>query len=147
MESQDIKPRVPQDEHIVENIELNIWEALIPVFALVGMLAYNIYVYGDDALSGSNQFILLLGASVAAIVGFFNKVSYKQMLEEVAGPDAEGRALLNKAAERFGLSARGYHRVLRVARTIADLDGAEGVLRPHIAEALSFRLSSVAQDA
>lgn len=84
MESQDIKPRVPQDEHIVENVELNIWEALIPVFALVGMLAYNIYVYGDDALSGSNQFILLLGASVAAIVGFFNKVSYKQMLEEVA---------------------------------------------------------------
>ena len=84
MESQNIKPRVHQDEHIVENVELNIWDAFIPVFALVGMLAYNIYVYGDDALSGSNQFILLLGASVAAIVGFFNKVSYKQMLEEVA---------------------------------------------------------------
>ena len=60
MESQDIKPRVPQDEHIVENVELNIWEALIPVFALVGMLAYNIYVFCDDALSGSNQFILLI---------------------------------------------------------------------------------------
>lgn len=84
MESQDIKPRQPQDEHIVENIELNIWEALIPVIALVGMLAYNIYVYGDDALSGSNQFILLMGAAVAAIVGFYNKVSYKQMLSEVA---------------------------------------------------------------
>jgi len=48
------------------------------------MLAYNVYVYGDDALSGSNQFILLLGGSVAAIVGFFNKVSYKKMIEEVA---------------------------------------------------------------
>ena len=70
MESQDIKPRQPQDENIVINKALNIWEALIPVFALVGMLAYNIFVFGDDALSGSNQFILLLGAAVAAIVGF-----------------------------------------------------------------------------
>ncbi|MEK6153664.1 Na+/H+ antiporter NhaC [Flavobacteriaceae bacterium 3-367] len=73
-----------QNEKIVENKELNIWEALIPVIALVGMLAYNVYVFGDDALSGSNQFILLLGGAVAAIVGFFNKVSYKQMLAEVA---------------------------------------------------------------
>lgn len=73
-----------KNEHIVDNKELNIWEALIPVFALVGMLAYNVSVFGDDALSGSNQFILLLGGAVAAIVGFFNKVSYKQMLTEVA---------------------------------------------------------------
>ena len=73
-----------ENQKIIENTELNIWEALIPVFALVGMLAYNIYVYGDDALSGSNQFILLLGAAVAAIVGFKNKVSYKRMLEEVS---------------------------------------------------------------
>jgi NhaC family Na+:H+ antiporter len=85
MKSQDIKPRVPQDEHIVENVELNIWEALIPVVALIIMLFFNVFfVYGDDALSGSNQFILLLGGAVAAIVGFFNKVSYKQMIEEVA---------------------------------------------------------------
>ena len=62
-----------------------------------------------------------------------------QLLEEVASPDAEGRALLARVAERFGLSARGYHRVLRVARTIADLDGAEAVRQPHIAEAVSFR--------
>ncbi len=74
-----------QDENIVINKELSIWEALIPVFALVLMLFFNVfYVYGDDALSGSNQFILLLGAAVAAVVGFFNKVSYKQMLDEVA---------------------------------------------------------------
>lgn len=72
------------DQHIVENKELNIWEALIPLIALVGMLAYNVFVFGDDALSGSNQFVLLLGAAVAAIVGFYNKVSYKLMLEEVA---------------------------------------------------------------
>ena len=44
-----------------------------------------------------------------------------------------------RATERMHLTARGYHRVLRVARTIADLDGAERVARSHIAEALAFR--------
>lgn len=63
------------------------------------------------------------------------------LLEDTANPDAEGRALLVRVAERFGLSARGYHRVLRVARTIADLDGSEAVRLPHIAEAVSFRLT------
>lgn len=73
-----------ENEHIVENKELNIWEALIPVVALVGMLAYNVFVFGDNATGGSNQFILLMGGAVAAVVGFFNKVTYKQMLAEVA---------------------------------------------------------------
>ncbi|ATG40486.1 YifB family Mg chelatase-like AAA ATPase [Phaeobacter piscinae] len=65
-----------------------------------------------------------------------------QLLEDVATPDAESRALLLQAADRFGLTARGYHRVLRVARTIADLDGAPDVRRPHIAEAISFRIAA-----
>lgn len=64
------------------------------------------------------------------------------ILEEIATPDDEGRALLLKVAERFGLSARGYHRVLRVARTIADLEGEANVRKPHVAEAVSFRLSA-----
>jgi magnesium chelatase family protein len=63
------------------------------------------------------------------------------MLEEVATPDAEGRELLLKIAEKFGLSARGYHRVLRVARTIADLDRSASVRRPHVAEAASYRIA------
>jgi magnesium chelatase family protein len=63
------------------------------------------------------------------------------LLEQVAAPDPEGRALLARVAERFGLSARGYHRVLRVARTIADLDNSSGVRLPHIAEAVSYRLA------
>ncbi|MBF0166212.1 MAG: YifB family Mg chelatase-like AAA ATPase [Alphaproteobacteria bacterium] len=62
-----------------------------------------------------------------------------QLLEEVASPDSQGRKLLTEAAERMKLSARGYHRVLRVARTLADLEGAEHVARLHIAEALSYR--------
>ena len=61
--------------------------------------------------------------------------------EEAATPDAEGKALLVKVAERMGLSARGYHRVLRVARTIADLAGSDRVRQPHVAEAISFRLT------
>ncbi|MEP2030834.1 MAG: YifB family Mg chelatase-like AAA ATPase [Paracoccaceae bacterium] len=68
-----------------------------------------------------------------------------EILEEIARPDSEGRNLLNKAAERFGLTARGYHRVLRVARTIADLDASRDVARPHVAEAISFRLPAEAQ--
>jgi magnesium chelatase family protein len=62
-----------------------------------------------------------------------------ELLERVAAPDAPGRTLLTEAAERMRLSARGYHRVLRVARTLADLDGAGGVRRIHVAEALAYR--------
>lgn len=66
------------------------------------------------------------------------------LLEDVAAPDGDGRALLARAAERLGLSARGYHRVLRVARTIADLEGSAGVGKKHVAEAVSFRLARLA---
>jgi magnesium chelatase family protein len=61
------------------------------------------------------------------------------VLEDVARPDKAGLSLLREAAEAMHLSARGYHRTLRVARTLADLDGAEAVGRIHVAEALSYR--------
>ncbi|WP_425043306.1 YifB family Mg chelatase-like AAA ATPase [Primorskyibacter sp. S87] len=72
---------------------------------------------------------------------FLNADAEGETLKQVANPDAEGRDLLLRAAERFGLSARGYHRVLRLARTIADLEGSANVTRPHVAEAISFRLN------
>lgn len=61
------------------------------------------------------------------------------LLDRVATPDEAGRRLLTEAVERMRLSARSYHRLLRVARTLADLDGREVVGRIHIAEALSYR--------
>ena len=61
------------------------------------------------------------------------------LLDAVATPEPAGKKLLADAAERLKLSARGYHRVLRVARTLADLDRARTVARLHIAEALSYR--------
>ena len=57
--------------------------ALLPIVILVLLLSFNVTVYGDDALGGSNQFILLIGAAVAAIVGFRNKVTYDQMIEAI----------------------------------------------------------------
>ena len=62
-----------------------------------------------------------------------------EVLDAIAKPDAAGAKLLTEAAERMQLTARGYHRVLKVARTIADLGQAEGVGKAHIAEALSYR--------
>ncbi|MDA1308031.1 MAG: YifB family Mg chelatase-like AAA ATPase [Proteobacteria bacterium] len=66
------------------------------------------------------------------------------VLETVAAPDEAGRKLLTASAEHLRLTARGYHRVLRVARTIADLEAAETVRRCHVAEALAYRGSRMA---
>jgi NhaC family Na+:H+ antiporter len=62
---------------------ITLFQALLPVFILVLLLSFNVTIYGDDALGGSNQFILLIGAAVAALVGFRNKVGYNQMIEAI----------------------------------------------------------------
>ncbi|NOT71992.1 MAG: YifB family Mg chelatase-like AAA ATPase [Hyphomicrobium sp.] len=68
-----------------------------------------------------------------------------QLLEQTAMPDDAGIALLRQAAEALSLSARGFHRTLKVARTLADLDGLDQVGRIHIAEALSYRAETLRQ--
>lgn len=68
-----------------------------------------------------------------------------QLLEQTAMPDDTGIALLRQAAEQLNLSARGFHRTLKVARTLADLDAADTVKRVHVAEALSYRAEILRQ--
>lgn len=65
-------------------------------------------------------------------------------LDRIATPDDDGRNLMARASEALGLTARAYHRILKVARTIADLEGSDAVRRIHVAEALSARKSSAA---
>ena len=71
--------------------------------------------------------------------GLTNAELSQDRLDHVAQPDNEGRKLLIQAAETLGLTARGYHRVLKLARTLADLSESENIHRLHIAESLSHR--------
>ena len=63
------------------------------------------------------------------------------LIEDIVPLDADGVALIRDASEKLGFSARAYHRVLKVARTLADLEGAESVARIHLAEAISYRMA------
>ena len=72
-------------------------------------------------------------------IGVTNAALPDALLPQIAKPDDQGAELMSRAIDALSLSARGYHRVLRVARTLADLDSSEGVKRRHIAEAISLR--------
>ncbi|TPW00874.1 MAG: magnesium chelatase family protein, partial [Alphaproteobacteria bacterium] len=72
-----------------------------------------------------------------------NSAAPAAVLDEIARLDAEGTKLLRDAAERLKLTARAFHRVLKVARTLADLDAADLVARRHLAEALALRSRSL----
>jgi magnesium chelatase family protein len=80
-------------------------------------------------------------SAIGAIASATNARASTGEIERIACADADATALLRDAAESLRLSARGYHRVLKVARTLADLEAAEAVGRLHVAEALSFRIS------
>ena len=74
---------IDKNNHL-KNKELSLGIALLPILILVLLLSYNVLIYGNDALGGSNQFILLLGAAVAGIVGFYYKIGYQFMIDKVA---------------------------------------------------------------
>jgi magnesium chelatase family protein len=78
-------------------------------------------------------------ADAPAVASLANAHVPSRLLEEATALDDDGRALMELAAKQLSLSARGFHRALRVARTIADLDGSERVGRAHLSEALSYR--------
>ncbi len=71
--------------------------------------------------------------------GLTNAEAGSTVLEQIVKPDPGGLTLLREASDAMRLSARGYHRILRVARTLADLDGEDAVRRVHLAEALACR--------
>lgn len=62
---------------------ITLFQSLIPVVLLVGLLAINVFVFRDDALSGTNQFILIIGGAIATIIGIYNRVSYEKILSQV----------------------------------------------------------------
>ena len=70
---------------------------------------------------------------------FTNAQAEGQLLEQIGEPDGNARSLMAEAADAMNLTARGYHRVLRVARTLADMDDSDAMKRVHVAEALSYR--------
>lgn len=99
-----------------------------------GMPGFHLVGLPDKAVGESRQRV-----QAALAVMRTNAQLEGEALEAHATPDEAGRKLLLQAAEAMRLSARGYTRMLRVARTIADLAGSENVGRIHIADALSYR--------
>ena len=67
-----------------KKIEISIVASILPIIILIILLAVNVGIYGDDSLNGSNQFILLVGAFIAAIIGYFHKVSYKKIINSIS---------------------------------------------------------------
>src|SRR5699024_5386588 len=64
--------------------KITLWGALIPVIALILLLVINVRIFGGDSLNGSNHYVLLIGASIAAVIGFNLNISYAEMIEDVA---------------------------------------------------------------
>ena len=68
----------------VNQIKLTLTESLIPIFLLIFLLSFNVYVYGDDAMSGSNQFILLIGGFVGIFLGKIKGLSFSVMINKIS---------------------------------------------------------------
>ena len=72
------------DETIHEKINISLKESLFPIILLIMFLSFNVYVYGDDAMGGSNQFILLVGAAAGIALGIYKGFKFSNMMNQVA---------------------------------------------------------------
>jgi magnesium chelatase family protein len=115
----------------------------VPAVSATDMIAVNRPAESSAAVAARVAAARRVQADRYAALGrpdvLTNAAAPARLVEAAATPDAAGLRLLGDAAEALGLSARGYHRVLKVARTLADLDGAETVGRIHVAEAVAYR--------
>src|SRR5690606_37446811 len=74
----------PETSDATKPVQISLFSAFIPLIILVALLALNVFIYGDEAVSGSNQFILLVGAAIAAVVGMFNQVRFASVMKHIA---------------------------------------------------------------
>ena len=97
--------------------------------------------HGESSAKVSERVVQARGVQIERSDGarLTNSELEGELLERVAAPDDAGRTMLQSAAERFRYTARGYHRVLRLARTLADLEGSVPVRKIHVAEAIGYR--------
>lgn len=123
---------------LLDRIDLQVEVAAVPVDLLAAASRSESAALGDeDAIARAR----VCAARKVALErqGVLNARLGPRATERICRPDREGLALLERAASRMGLSARGWHRTLRVARTLADMNGREPIGRTEIAEALAFR--------
>ena len=121
---------------LVDRIDLHVDVAAVPATALAAAAP------AESSASVALRVAAARAAQTARLAGTPMRCNAElegEALERFATPDAQGQALLQRAAEAMRLSARAYTRIRRVARSIADLAGAEGIGRAHVAEALSYR--------
>ena len=123
---------------LLDRVDLRIEVPAVTASDLIqpGQSETSEFVAGRVAEARSIQRERYLRAGVTAAT---NAEAPASLIETIAAPDQGGLAFLRDAAETLSLSARGYHRVLKLARTLADLDGVDTVGRIHLAEALSYR--------
>jgi magnesium chelatase family protein len=125
---------------LLDRIDLHVPVPAIPVEVLAAG-ARGERTRDEDEDARARRAVADARARALARQGCVNARLDPTATERRCRPDAAGLALLERAAERLGLSARAWHRCLRVARTVADLEGAEAIEAGHVAEALSYRES------
>jgi magnesium chelatase family protein len=116
---------------LLDRIDLHVEVPAVPYQELRGR--------SDGTSSAEMRARVVAARSVQARRGFYNAHIPPGRLREVCALDAAGERTLELAVRKMSLSARAHDRILKVARTIADLSGVEGVLAKHVAEAVQYR--------